>query len=343
MAVYSIDGTELNAVYDISADSLAFVYNINGTEIAVSAPEYNITNVVRYFQQSVLDTVDELNELSDAWQSFIFVTDTHGSANKQHSQAIVMYLLANSSAKKAFFAGDYCASDWALDQWEAYFDTFLESGFAPYIYPTIGNHERFGGAGSTLVAIYDDYLSTKPLNGTPANYYFYFDNKAKKTRFLFINTSNDIANGVSQTQINWIAQTAQLPGSDWSLVVIGHIDIDPDNTLTGSWKSAKASEVTTAISSCNGKIVGYFCGHEHIDQLRLVKNKFFQLISLCDKFENDNYFDVDNYPVRTSGTATEQVVTVVSFNTTTGDVVTRRIGAGDEYAWNYKTLQEVTA
>lgn len=345
MSVYEIDGSELNKVYDIGGDELSTAYDIDGDIVYTATPkEYAITNVVSYFRQDTEDVADELNALSSDWQSFVFLTDTHGSGNKQHSQAIAMYLMANTPATMLFMGGDYCQGDWVETQYDTYFEPFITNGFDDELYPVIGNHERFGAELSALDVIYEDFLESKSkLKGNPSKFYYYFDKASKKTRYMFINTSNDLANGMTQTQIDWIAQNVILPASDWNLVVIGHIDIDASN-ITGQWKSAKASEITSAISLCNGHIVGYFCGHEHIDQLRLVNSKFYQLISLCDLFENDNYFEVDNYPTRTNGTDTEQVVTVVSFNTQTGIVQTRRIGAGagsgvNEYTWNYKTLQ----
>lgn len=345
MAIYDKSGYELNATYDLSGIDLTEAYNIDGDLIFTQEPiEYSIENVAKYFKTQTLAVADAINGLSSDWQSFIFVTDSHQS-NYWHSAPIVMYLLANTDARYFFHGGDCIAGAWSETDYMRYFAPMIENGFTSMIYPVIGNHELYlynGATYSDLSVIYTSFLQKPHLHGHPDEYYYYFDNTAKKTRYLFLNTSDTTGNQVTQAQLNWIYETVQLPGTDWSLVIVGHIDIDATN-FTGQWKSNQATAVTNALSTCNGSIVGYFCGHEHIDQLRLVNNKFFQCICLCDVFENDNYFNVDNYPVRTAGTATEQVVTVVSFNTTTGGVVTRRIGAGDEYAWNYKTLQEVTS
>lgn len=342
MSVYSISGAELDAIYDVYGDDIDDGYDIDGENVYTKIPlVFDIDDVVSYYRADVLTTASAISDLSDQWTSFIFVTDTH-TGNSYNSQAIVMYLLANTPVKMAFFGGDYVGGSWNQEHYRQYFFPFIENGFASRVYPTIGNHELFLYGGSTwddLGIIYDDFLTAKSnLHGNPQDFYYYFDDSRKKIRYMVINTSDHSGNKVTQEQFNWLYSAVTLPTNAWNLVVLGHIDIDVLN-FTGQWMSAYAQALTNAISSCNGHIVGYFCGHEHIDQLRLVNNRFYQLISLCDVFENDNYFDVDNYPTRVRGTSSEQAVTVVSFNTTTGDVVTHRIGAGDEYAWNYKTLQ----
>lgn len=341
MPVYNTDGIDVNYAYNAMGMSLSQVYSLSGQEIIIGdIPEYGIENVESYFRSKTLSVAEALDNLSSDWQSFIFVTDSHQS-NYWHSAPIAMYLLANANVKQFFHGGDCIGGAWSDADYLRYFTPMITNGFTRMIYPVVGNHELILVGDYTyesLSLIYDTFLSGKNLHGHPDKYYYYFDNVPQKTRYLFINTSDTAANRVTSEQIGWLSEAVYLPSNTWNLVVIGHIDIDPTN-MTGEWKSWNAQAVMTVISGSNGHIVGYFCGHEHIDQLRLVNSKFFQCICLCDVFENSNYFNVDNYPVRTAGTNTEQVVTVVSFNTTTGEVVTRRIGAGDEYAWNYKTLQ----
>lgn len=342
MAIYDINSDQLSQAYDISGTSLDTAYDVEGMEVFGNS--YPIDNVVSYYRSEVESVADEINALSSDWTSFVFITDTHNTANENNSQAIINYLLKNTKAKRCFHGGDYCDGDWdstKYSNWVAPFKQYSRGQF----FPAIGNHERFGVPYlSTLVEyIYQDFLANKSyLQGALTSFYYYFDDTSRKTRYLVVNTSESSANGMSTTQLNWITNAVALPGTDWNLVVFGHHDIDASN-VTGDWKSTKSAEVTTALSSCNGKIVGYFCGHEHVDQLRLVNNKFYQLISYCDRFENADYFEIDN-PSRTRGTTSEHTITVVSFNTSTGEVVTRRIGAGagssaHEFSWNYKTLQ----
>lgn len=337
MAIYSLKGTELTTAFAKDGTELSEAFDVRGNVIFDGSQlEYGIENLPSYFQSRALTVANEINALSNDWQSFTFVTDPH-QANAWNSQKIVMYLLANTPIRRAFFGGDYIEGAWSETEYRNFFQTFITNGFTSMIYPTIGNHELYLYNGATyddLGIIYDELLADKRISGNPQNFYYYLDDYNKKVRYMVINTCDHSDNDVKTEQMAWINKTVFLPSSDWSLVAMGHIDIDATN-ITGKWKSSKSSMLTEALSMCNGHVIGYFCGHEHIDQLRFVNNKFHQLICLCDRFENSNYFNVDNYPTRTRGTDTEQVVTVVSFNTKTGQVVTRRIGAGDSYTWNY--------
>lgn len=341
MAIYDKNGSVLTSVYSYNGARLSRAYDINGT--SVYGNNYSIDNVVSYMQTETINVSDQINALDSSWVSFVYITDIHNDANENNSQAVANYLLHNSKVMGLFLGGDYCAGDWNATYYSEWMESILEYS-QEQTYPVLGNHERFGVPSlSTLVPyIHDDFLADKSfLNGEPQLFYYYFDNSSKKIRYMVINTSETSGNGVSDTQIRWITRNVSLPSTDWKLVVFGHHDIDVTN-FTEDYKSTKSAEITSAISSCNGYIVGYFCGHEHLDQLRLVNNKFYQLISNCDRFETGDSWGVPR-PSRTRGTSTEQVVTVVSFNISTGDVVTRRIGAGagltaNEFSWNYKTL-----
>ena len=213
------------------------------------------------------------------------------------------------------------------------------------MYFALGNHDRIGWSDFDLEQVqrcYNVFLSNKDVEGVPTSYYYYFDNAVKKIRYMVINTSESETNHVtmSATQIAWIRQHVILPDSTWSLVVIGHCDIDPDTSVvTGG--SANAQDICNAIEQCNGNVVGYFCGHQHIDRITTIDNDFKQVTLLCDCIDDREYYpEIYDYPTRTPGTASEQAVTIVSFNTVTGVVRFTRIGA---YApntlpsYNYKS------
>ena len=92
--------------------------------------------------------------------------------------------------------------------------------------------------------------------------------------------------------------------------------------------------IISAIKECNGKVIGYICGHQHVD----ITGKWSgiqQTTLLCDKFENTNYYDGISVTNRESGKVTEQAVSVVSINSKTKQVVIRRIGAGRNSTISY--------
>ena len=293
----------------------AWVYTYEETEYEVKD----------YFQQSICRVMGELNDLSSDWDSFIVVTDTHGKWNQQHSQNVVRYLLEKSPAKKCFLLGDFNVFGYQPTT-PYYFEMYAKSllPVKDQIYATIGNHDRDGMEDydkSQVSVIYDYFLADKEgLKGDPEDFYFYFDDPDRKLRYLVLNTSNDPVNraNMTETELEWLQYDGLvLPGEDWTVMVLGHLDINPD--IRFSKVSRDGVLLSHLIANCNGHVAGYMCGHEHKDHRSLVKDTFYQTIVTSD-------FIAIDQPERSVGTESEQAVTIVSINTKTGDVQFRRVG-----------------
>lgn len=335
MSVYDIAGNALGSVYGVDGTTLEKAYDIDGAEI-FSSDKYSIENVQTYFREPTLSVSNAINGLSDDWQSFVFITDTHGSGNKQHSQAIGLYLLDNAPVSMICLGGDYSVSSWSKTEYDTYMAPYLNSGMVDKIYALFGNHETYGG-GTTEAkqSIYNDFLKDKPhLVGQMANNYYYFDDSVRKIRYVFLNTSDGGSQYVmSASQISWISQNVVLPSSEWSLVVFGHVTLNDMGIPTYSNES-NGADVVSAISNCNGTIIGYICGHQHIDTI-YNDGSMTHVTLQCDKFENTNYYSGVSVTDRVAGTVSEQAVSVISFNTKTKQVVIRRIGAGRNQTMSY--------
>lgn len=332
MATFDLHG-EYATPKNLAGITPASAFDLNGN-VVFSA--YSIDNVESYFRQATLDTSDEVNALSDDWQSFVFITDPHGNGNKQHSQAIGLYLLANTKAFMLVLGGDYSILDWSKTEYETYTGPFTESAYIKDIYAVFGNHEKLGGnEAEAKSCIYNDFLRDKTgLSGNLQENYYCFDVEKTKTRYVFLNTSNgNHQYRMAAAQISWLAQKAILPDSDWSLVVIGHVSLAVMGGVTEE-NELNGTDVIDAIENCNGTIVGYICGHQHCDITELI-GTFHHTTLICDKFENSNYYPGISVTDRVTGTISEQAVSVVSINTTTKDVVIRRIGAGRNQTLSY--------
>lgn len=341
MSVYKLNGQEIDTAYSLVGDSVESVYKISGKEIPFTG--YPISNVVDYYRKSVLDTKAELNAQSDDWVNLIFITDTHTPNNEQHSQAIALYLLANSKIDKLIFGGDYVNNLWVRSEYATYFAPILAYEDQSKIYALMGNHETYGSdyeAPYTSVSeeskayIYRDFLASKNLNGNPQEVYYYVDDTNRKIRFLFLNTSDQSNVQVTSAQRAWIAQSVILPDSDWSLIVFGHVTLYAMAGVT-TMNVTNAESIISSIAATNGKLIGYFCGHQHCDIME-THGGFHHSTFLCDRFENNPYYSPDvEYPTRTKGTATEQAVSIISVNTTSRQVVVRRIGAEIKTTMSY--------
>lgn len=333
MAIYNKSGLVLDAAYDLDGASLDTAYEVDGTEIPLSG--YPISNIVSYYQQPTLAAKSELDALSDDWVNVIFITDTHTPNDEQHSQAIALYLLANSKIDKLIFGGDYVNNLWVRSEYTTYFSPILAYEDQSKIYALMGNHETYGTdyeAPYTSVSeeakayIYRDFLQSKSLSGNPQEVYYYVDDSARKIRYLFLNTSDQSNVQVSSTQRAWITQSVVLPDTDWSLIVFGHVTLYAMAGVT-EMNVTNAEPIIEAIAGTNGNLVGYFCGHQHCDIMETYGG-FHHSTYLCDRFENNPYYSPDvSYATRTKGTVSEQAVTIISVNTKTRQVVARRIGA----------------
>jgi len=327
-----------------SEKSMKITYRITfGEDDPDPQPTPTHYDVEPYYEDVTRSAVEAINDLGSEWDSFVVVTDTHDDWNENHSQDIIREIVQRTSAK-AFWLGDCSVGLWGDgSQFEVYADKLISCRGSVYF--ALGNHDRIGWSDFDLEQVqrcYNVFLSNKDVEGVPTSYYYYFDNALKKIRYMVINTSESETNHVtmSATQIAWIRQHVTLPDSTWSLVVIGHCDIDPDTSVvTGG--SANAQDICNAIELCNGHVVGYFCGHQHIDRITSIDSAFRQITLLCDCIDDREYYpSIYDYPTRTPGTASEQAVTIVSFNTVTGVVRFTRIGAyapNSLPSYNYKS------
>ena len=328
---YDVNGNSLNNGYSVAGAQLTVGYDVNGNRIEATPDEpeapYSIDNVVSYYQQPTLAMASEINALPNNVVSFVILTDTHGSSNKQHSQNIASYLVRNTKADKLIHLGDVSSNLWSENEYRTYFSPLITDALK-HMYFACGNHEWFNNNWSGLEVIYNDILSTKQnIVGYPAHFYYYFDDTAKKVRYMVINTSDGAANAVTNAQISWITTNVSNLPSDWRLIVFGHYDIMPNDPITNQWNSSSETKFTNAISAASCPIVGYFCGHEHHDRLVKVNNKFMQVTMLNDSFSRDTSFAEIVNPTRTAGTVSEQAASVVCVNLTTGAVEVKRIGA----------------
>lgn len=301
-----------------------------------------LTDIVSYYQEPTQTVVNEINSLnSTEYISFVVLSDIHMDQNSGNSQNVVRYILKNTNIDKFFFLGDISLGSPSSHEYEAGMRTFIDN-CRDKLYFAYGNHDCpwDGVAEVSIDTMYNDMLAGRSnIVGNPQNMYYYFDDTAKKVRYVVINTSDGSDENVSTTQLEWLGNAVQLPTSDWKVAIFSHMDINASHTDL-KYTVPQATQVVEKIKSTNGTIIGFFCGHEHVDDISVVDNSFYQTVFLCDKREQYLGFPNISPPSRTAGTVSEQAVSIVSINTTTGDVTIRRIGAGAgiDRSFNYNSL-----
>ena len=289
--------------------------------------------VVNYYRNATDAVIRKINALGSGWESFIVLTDTHGSYNKQHSQNIVRQIIEETDIK-AFWLGDTNSVLWE-GSGQSYggeeYNTFAEQlrPCSNKVYFALGNHDRAAWDGldyNDIKIIYNDFIASKDVTGNKERYYYYFDIPDKKLRYVVLNTSESTTDyhRMSATQLEWIKTAVTLPASNWAVVVLGHLDIDPNTFCEDG--SDDGATIISNINTCNGRVVGYFCGHQHLD---LITNtgRFRQITLMCDKFSNIVYYPDYQIPERIANTDSEQALTVIHVNTSTRRVEFTRIGA----------------
>ena len=203
--------------------------------------------------------------------------------------------------------------------------------------------------------------SVKPLESYVSlinqKMYYYFDNPVQKMRYIMVNTEEGVNSGdnpwgvgahITQQQLDWLTNDAlNVPSDDWHVVTIGHVPIHPyapshdgaldilRYALEGYTNKSKASfaapygtVLNTDFSTYKGKMVGYFCGHNHKDT-EFVGENMINISTGCDATYNDDVWK------RTVGTVTEQLFDVVIVDKTNKKINMVRIGAGDNRTFNY--------
>lgn len=249
---------------------------------------------------------------------------------------------------------------------------------SPKVYQEVSNYCSNGSKSYDLVKYFygDDYLTTNNIDSEPDNYrryyHFYKDNKKYKIRYIILNTNDD--NSHSQTSVvTFLKESLDSMPSDYSAMVLGHRDLNIgeryspaggyglDPKISGGRDLDRGIQELLKSYGGNKKIIGYFCGHQHVDYFSNVDNKFYHNTFLNDKFEFKIYYPGDsliNRPSRrlydpygvkpTKESIFNFAFTIVSVNPTTGDTQFYRVGASNlAYldkkiigGYNYKTMKK---
>ena len=174
--------------------------------------------------------------------------------------------------------------------------------------------------------------------------YYYFDNPTQKIRYICLNNFQTPAQSfMSNYQVSWIGDRCLELTSGWSVVFIGHCSIvQAQNPSYASYADIKglitALANKTSFTASYGRtfdftnsdveVVGYFAGHEHIDDIDVVDGVTY-ILTTCDALLQDDGYN------RAANTVNEQAFDVVQINTSTKHVDLVRIGAGSDREFDY--------
>ena len=248
--------------------------------------------------------IDEAVARYKAWKgadetvAFTFITDVHSrltakTAPIDFSNSRYHALFVQAAADRAgcdflVEGGDHdydngCKSDEEALQRMAMAESVYHDYKARPVLFCLGNHDHGPFLGRKTRPISSE-LFGNTFNGLAERHGFklvfgdnrswgYFDVPGKRFRAIFCNTSDDGYYGISQSQIDFVANALKSMPQDWTAAAFGHFCVFNE---IGHWKRyqngdvAKGKQAFMAALEAFAKerpnaLTGYFCGDSHFD------------------------------------------------------------------------------
>lgn len=322
-------------------------------------PYYNDNN---YLADKIGLIRDNQMSVGTTGDTFIFVTDTHWASNTKESPKLVREIVNSTQINKVIHGGDVPS---AYQTETAMYDAVKGDNTAwryaagDFLYRLEGNHDIHATDRTdpnnpayyelTPSEVYGLMLSEQANRvqyneNSLSGGYYYFDNVSQKIRYICLNNfETPNTPYMSNHQVSWVGDRILELNGAWCVIFIGHCSIIQSqnaeytnyNDIRGLIEAvANKQSFTTSygrtfdFSNTAVTVVGYFCGHKHVDMLN-VENGVTYVVTTCDALYQD-----DGYG-RTAGTITEQAFDVISVNTNTRHVDMIRVGAGNNRSFNY--------
>ncbi len=269
---------------------------VKGVDYFTEADKAEITNDVKnsleavpdYWKNALEEGAKAINTaLCTAGMNksaFLFYSDCHWNHGSQMSPALLKYLCKHTGMTKTFFGGDIVNNEGTdYGTMEYLWEWRKQLKDLPNHHSVVGNHDD----GNPNTIFDENYVygylfaaeETPDIVRGGATYY-YMDNSAEKTRYIFLDTA---FKGMTAAQTEFLNKTLIDTSEGWHIVVISHIWHDavyPDESAgvtdyaVGDF-SSDASVVLAMLDNYNSRSGDYvdckgwveFCigGHTHID------------------------------------------------------------------------------
>lgn len=310
MAVYNVNGESVSQSYDLVGNRALTGYKIDGTPIVLAEPIL-LTDVPEYFRTDITNALNYINGLSNDYVNYIVVTDSHYEleAQARHTPVLLNYLYQEGRFDKLIHLGDmvdgggFNGLGWQRmveDDWWHFVGSWL---FAQ------GNHDSAWNTSlAELASCFETRENIRYTINSEHNL-FYYDNPDYQLRI--IGSHHQGFKGDTDT-LNSYVRAARNKGYKW--IFIGHYRIDD----TGDW-------ILNAVDTYGGFIC-CLSGHRHTDTFRTVATP-----NSNSALDINLEADIQG-GVAGKGVDTEQCITLVSINPTTGNVKLYRIGLSRVYS-----------
>jgi UDP-2,3-diacylglucosamine pyrophosphatase LpxH len=313
----------------------------------------NITNeneVPSYWQSALDKGADNIHQAMESAgrnkSSFLFYSDAHWNHNSKMSPKLLKYLYKNTAMTKTFFGGDIVYTESTNNETMKYLYEWREMlKDLPNHHSVVGNHDDGNYGDNTSgdnpsQSIFDEnyvyaYLLAPEENNDIVygdGLYYYIDDNAEKTRYLFLDTAYK---GVDATQEGFISNALNTVKDGWHIAVVAHIWYQPNyneydtKPIPIAGLDPNASKVITLLDAYNsnenskGKVEFCIGGHVHRDYVNKTEGGIPIILVETDSKEIRDIFPYD--PETTSGSSVNGIV--CDYNTNKINVI--RIGRGN--------------
>lgn len=278
---------------DLTGDSVtpetlaegATAHDASGNVIVGTLP---IETIPSYWQTALDDGAKAINTaLCTAGRNksaFLFYSDAHWDYGSQMSPKLLKYLYEHTGMNKTFFGGDIVnneATDYDTMKYLWEWRKMLKG--VPNHHSVVGNHDD-GNATNNLFSEQYVYGYLLAAEETPnivrgdSGLYYYIDNGAEKTRYIFLDTAYK---GMTSDQKDFLKEALIGTADGWHIVVVAHTWYYPDydqydvRPIPIAGMDTNASTVTIMLDAYNSRSGDYancggwveFCigGHVHRD------------------------------------------------------------------------------
>lgn len=305
----------------------------NGVQIAEPG-DIDVSSVVQWYRSQVQYAYNYIRSLPEGTVSHVMVTDLHYDNNYRHSAAICNLLMDTGKFDKLWILGDLTD-----DNTDAQYANFIADGWDDNngkIIFALGNHDVRTPAGGypTYQDFYDDFLSQSPYaSGAASTLYYTYTDEVRKIKYVVLNTETITASS-DDPQLQMI--TNAVANAGYSVFVIAHRNLAFGMNLSQELGADVTEAITSAMESGNADVIGYICGHQHIDVISAIDSAFYLSTWLCDRNDTTNYYPGYSVTTRNNGTWSAQAITIISINPANRNAKFMRIGAAySQGVWEY--------